>query len=163
VLDVAAGNGDGSAAMQKHFRSKLRCTLLDRKPAHLNGSSSRFPSVAGDATALPFRDRAFDVVICSLFAHHLEPDELIRFVQEALRVSSTAVLINDIRRSAVHLGLVYVSMPLYRSRVTRHDTVASVRRSYTPSEMSAILTRTSARSVEMHETLLYRMGAIAWK
>jgi ubiquinone/menaquinone biosynthesis C-methylase UbiE len=163
VLDVAAGNGDGSAAMQRLFATKLRCTLLDRKAAHLNGAAQKFPSVVADATALPFRDRSFDLVTCSLFAHHLEPEELHRFVEEALRASRVALLINDIRRSAVHLGLVYVSMPLYRSRVTRHDTIASVQRAYTPEEMQNMLRRSSARSVEVHETFLYRMGAIAWK
>jgi hypothetical protein len=163
VLEVAAGNGDGSASMQRHFGAKLRCTLLDRKAAHLNGSRQAFPSVVADALSMPFQDSVFDIVTCSLFAHHLEPDELHRFADEALRISRIALLINDIRRSAVHLGLVYLGMPLYRSRITRHDSVASVKRAYTSEEMKNILHRSSARTVEINDKLLYRMGAIAWK
>lgn len=163
LLDVGSATGDGPAAMQSRFGSRLCCTLLDRKPDHLNGTLSRFPAVAAEATSLPFSGETFDIVTCSLFAHHLEPEEFHQFAEEALRVTRGALLINDIRRSTLHLGLVYTSMPLYRSRLTRHDTVASVQRAYTPAEMEGMLCRTSAKSVEMHETFLYRMGAIAWK
>ena len=54
--------------------------------------------MAGDALALPFRDASFDLVSCNLFAHHLSPQELVRFVDEALRVCRVAVLINDLVR-----------------------------------------------------------------
>src|SRR5947199_5866128 len=36
-------------------------------------------------------------------------------------------LINDLVRSWLHLAFVYTGMPLYRSRLTRHDAPASVR------------------------------------
>jgi ubiquinone/menaquinone biosynthesis C-methylase UbiE len=137
--------------------------LLDRDPAHFNGAGSKATCVAGDALSLPFANNSFDFVICSLFIHHLEPDEIQLFTNESLRVCRTAFLINDLRRSYLHLGLVYAGMPLFRSRITRHDTVASVQRAYTTSEISEILKSTQASSVEMHNTYLYRMGAIAWK
>jgi hypothetical protein len=63
----------------------------------------------------------------------------------------------------LHLGLVYLGQPLFRSRITRHDTVVSVQRAYTASEMADILKATSATKVEIHDTYLYRMGVIAWK
>ena len=53
---------------------------------------SRFPSA----------DYSFDLVSCSLFAHHLEPTDLARFAIEALRVSRCAVLINDLVRHPLH-------------------------------------------------------------
>ena len=163
VLDVGAASGDGPDALQRTFKStRFNFTLLDRIPAHFNGTGSRMNCVGGDALALPFRDGAFDIVTCSLFAHHLEPDEMVTFAEEALRVSRIALFINDLRRSYVHLGLIYAGLPLF-GRVTRHDSVASVLRSYTPNEMKTMLERSRASSVEMHDTFLCRMGAIAWK
>ena len=53
-------------------------------------------AVAGDALALPFRDASFDLLSSTLFAHHLSPQELVQFVDEALRVCRVAVLINDL-------------------------------------------------------------------
>jgi len=58
--------------------------------------------------------------------------------------------------------LVYAGQPLFRSRVTRHDTVASVERAYTADELREILNDIPVRSLEFHNTYLYRMGVIAW-
>ncbi len=95
--------------------------------------------MVADALALPFQDGSFDVVSCSLFAHHLEPDDLSRFVNEALRVSRCAVLINDLIRHPLHVALVYAGFPLMRSYVSRVDGLASVRRAYVPDEVRQIL------------------------
>ena len=119
--------------------------------------------MAGDALALPFRDASFDLVSCNLFAHHLSPEAIVEFATEALRVCRVAVLINDLVREPLHLSLVYAGLPLYRSRLTRHDAPASVRQAYTPDEMRDLLARTSAARVEIHRHYLFRMGVIAWK
>lgn len=163
LLEVAAGSGyvpERTAAVLRRGGIEVRPTLLDRSPAHLNSSR---PAVAGDALALPFFDSSFDLVSCSLFAHHLEPDELLRFVGEALRVCRLAVLINDLIRHPLHLLLIYAGFPLYRSRLTRHDAVASVRRAYTMPEMDALLARAGAARLDFSRHYLFRMGVILWK
>ena len=119
--------------------------------------------MVADALALPFPTGAFDLVSCSLFAHHLEPGELARFAAEASRVSRCAVLINDLIRHPLHLALVYAGFPLMRSYVSRVDGVASVR-AYVPDEMRKILSNGSpARRVEISRHYLFRMGVILWK
>ena len=163
MLDVGGASGDSADQLQHRLRSRgvrLQYTILDRQAAHLNGTGWR---VKGDALSLPFCDGAFDVVTCSLLAHHLEPSDIRQFAEEALRVSRVAFLINDLRRSAFHLALVYGGYLFYRSGVTRHDAPVSVRRSYTVAEMRTMLAATSARAVEVYDRYLCRMGAIAWK
>jgi ubiquinone/menaquinone biosynthesis C-methylase UbiE len=134
--------------------------VLDRALSHL---SNGHPAVAGDALALPFRDASFDLLSCNLFAHHLSPQELVQFVDEALRVCRVAVLINDLVRHPLHMSLVYAGMPLYRSRLTRHDAPASVRQAYTPAEMKTLLAQSRVGRVEIHRHYLFRMGVIVWK
>jgi len=163
LLDVAAGSGDVAHAAQRQLAPRgirLSYMLLDSAASHLNGHR---PSIVANALALPFRECSFDLVSCSLFLHHLEPDEVRRFVNEALRVSRLAVLINDLRRSAIHLALVYAGFPLFRSRLTRHDAPASVRRAYRHTELRDILASTDAAHVEIVHHFLYRLGVIAWK
>jgi ubiquinone/menaquinone biosynthesis C-methylase UbiE len=116
-----------------------------------------------DALALPFADRSFDLVSCSLFAHHLEPTELARFAGEASRVCRDAVLINDLVRHPMHLALVYAAFPLMRSYVSRVDGLASVRRAYVPDEIQQMLSNGSGRKVEISRHFLFRMGVILWK
>jgi ubiquinone/menaquinone biosynthesis C-methylase UbiE len=167
LLEVAAGLGEvPDLAAQKLTRAgiTLDVTLLDRAPTHLPKGRR---AVAADALALPFPDDAFDLVGCTLFAHHLEPDQLILFVKEALRVSRSAVLINDLVRHPTHVALVYAGFPLMRSRISRFDGLASVRRSYVPEEIQAILasgfTEGSSPRIGIFRHWLYRMGVIAWK
>jgi len=167
LLEVAAGAGYVPQAASKRMRKsgvQLQVTLLDRAPSHLrSGSGNGTSAVAGDALALPFTDGSFDLVSCCLFAHHLEPRELVQFLNEGLRVCRTAVIINDVVRDPIHLALVYLSLPLYRSRFTRHDAPASVRRAYTIEEMYQMLQQTTAAKLDIRRHPLYRMGAIAWK
>jgi|SRR5271165_5945230 len=167
LLEVGAGAGYVPQAASQRMRTlgvELHVTLLDRAHSHLrNGSGNGTFAVAGDALALPFADASFDLVSCCLFAHHLEPRELVQFVNEGLRVCRTAVIINDVIRDPVHLALVYLSLPLYRSHFTHHDAPASVRRAYTITEMRQMLQQTTAATVEIGRHTLYRMGAMAWK
>ena len=162
-LDVGGATGDIAEMTNSSLANagiQSTATILDRAFTHLNG---RRPAVCGDALALPFRDDSFDVVASSLFAHHLEPEQLATFVREGLRVARQAVIINDLVRNPVHLALVYAGIPLYRSRLTRHDAVASVRRAYTLDELHTILGRSGVASTEIGVYYLFRMGAIAWK
>ncbi|MGH9670135.1 MAG: methyltransferase domain-containing protein [Terriglobales bacterium] len=164
LLDVAGATGELPALAREQLQQKnirLEVTVLDRAVSHLAGRKGS--SVVGNALALPFRDRSFDLVSCSLFVHHLEPPEVRQFVNEGLRVGRLATLINDIRRHPVHLALVYAGLPLYRSRLTRHDGPVSIRRAYTPEEMQAMLAQTSAARVDLSTHYLYRMGVIAWR
>jgi len=167
LLEVAAGFGEvPRAAAQQLARSgiTLDVTDLDRAQSHLRRGHR---ALVADALALPFRDRSFDLVGSSLFAHHLEPEELARFVREASRVSRLAVLINDLVRHPLHLALVYAGFPLMRSYVSRFDGVASVRRAYVPEEMRKILTSASpngpAPQLDFFRKYLFRMGVIVWK
>jgi len=165
VLEVASGFGEVPRVAAQQLASAgitLDVTLLDRSRLHLLPGKH---SLVADALALPFCDRAFDLVSCSLFAHHLEPCDLTRFVHEGLRVSRCAVLINDLIRHPLHLALVYAGFPLMRSYVSRVDGVASVRRAYVPEEMRKIISNGdgSACKVEISRHYLFRMGVIVWK
>ena len=167
LLEVAAGSGyvPEAARERLHHRGlRLQITSLDRAASHLNfhlNNGDR--AVAADALALPFRDAAFDLLSSNLFVHHLSPQEVVQFVNEALRVCRVAVLVNDLVRHPLHISLVYAGMPLYRSRLTRHDAPASVRQAYTVEEMQTLLAQTRAAKVEIHRHYLFRMGVIAWK
>jgi ubiquinone/menaquinone biosynthesis C-methylase UbiE len=170
LLEVAAGSGYVPLSVQRRLEKhgiQLEVTLLDRASSHLrNGdgnTANAARTVVADALALPFGDASFDLVGCCLFAHHLSPDQIVRFVNESLRVCRTAMLINDVVRHRLHLALIYAGMPLFHSRITRHDAVASVRRAYTSQEMIEILQRTNAARVEIHPHYLFRMGVIGWK
>jgi len=164
ILEVAAGFGEvprrASAQLAKQGIT-LDITDLDRQSSHLRRGHQ---AVVADALALPFGAASFDLVSCSLFAHHLAPRHLIRFGDEAMRVSRIAMLINDVIRHPLHLALVYAGFPLMRSYVSRVDGVTSVRRAYTPDEVQDILAAANAaHKIDISTHYLFRMGVIVWK
>lgn len=162
-LDVGGATGDMASEVQKslaRFGISLRPVVLDRAAGHLGAT---LPSVCGNALALPFRDASFDVVGSSLFAHHLEPEELLLFAAEGLRVARHAFLLDDLVRNALHFALAVAGRPIYRSRLTRHDAPVSVRRAYTVDEIRGILQPAGAAKIEIKTSFLFRMGVIAWK
>lgn len=164
LLEIGAGAGDVPLAARQKLAAagiELQVTLLDRRWSHL--PIGEVAAVAGEGLALPFRDNAFDVVSCSLFAHHFQPDSLRRLALEAMRVCRRAVVINDLVRSRLHLWLVYAGMPLFRSRITRHDAPSSVRNAYTIDEMRQVLAAVAGHRLVISRHYLYRMGAVLWK
>jgi ubiquinone/menaquinone biosynthesis C-methylase UbiE len=165
LLEVAAGDGfvpHRVAQDLSHAGIKLRSTLLDRSRAHLPRNGS-VPKIAADSLRLPFAGSSFDLVSCSLFLHHLSSEEIVQFAKESLRVARVAVLVNDLIRHPLHLALAYAGMPLYRSRITRHDAPASVKQAYTTNEMKALLLGGGASNTHVETHHFFRMGVIAWK
>jgi ubiquinone/menaquinone biosynthesis C-methylase UbiE len=170
LLEVASGSGDVPRIVAQRLAKRgirLDVTLLDSIRTHLGFHVDVSRALVADALALPFRDGQYDLVSCNLFAHHLEPDDLARFVSEALRVSRRAVLINDLVRHPLHVALVCAGFPLMRSRLARNDGLASVRRAYVPEEILEILsskvTADRPGQIEISRHYLFRMGVIVWK
>ena len=177
LLEVAAGLGEVPEIIRQKLLQRgitLDVTLLDLARSHLPGRDPAAEnhrglshSVVGDALALPFADGAFDVVSCSLFAHHLDPQQLQQFVREGLRVCRRAVLINDLIRHPLHLALAYAGYPMMLNRVAWLDGLTSVRRAYIPAEIRSMLASAfsaeTPAQVEISRNYLYRMGVIMWK
>lgn len=165
VLEVAAGDGYSIArAVERLKREDLEVAplCLDRREL-CRGVHCCEHAVVGNALELEFPPASFDFVSCGLFVHHLAPTQVINFVNGALAVARHAVLINDLRRSPLHLALVHTMMPVFRSPISLPDGLASVRQAYTPDELRALMGQTRAASTEIRTRYLFRMGAIAWK
>lgn len=143
VVDVGTGRGDIAVAFA---RAGWRATAVDRHPdvlaiaARIARSVPRLEVVAGDARALPFDDRSFDVAHASLLLHHLDPDEAVASLRELARVARRGVVLNDLRRGLLPLAATWATtVALTRSRVTRIDGMTSVRRAYTVAELDVLL------------------------
>jgi Methyltransferase domain len=172
LLEVAAGLGEVPQTVQQKLARRgisLDVTLLDRARSHLPAGNRipQNPGVVADALALPFGDGVFDLVSCSLFAHHLDAQQLAQFVREGLRVSRRALLINDLIRHPVHLALAFAGFPIMRSRVAWLDGLTSVQRAYVPDEIRSAFASAfppeAAAQVEISRNYLFRMGVIVWK
>jgi ubiquinone/menaquinone biosynthesis C-methylase UbiE len=167
TLDVGSGSGDvplGVASRLRRDGHKMSITFFDQHEHHLPQIDPADPSLhlaTGDALQLPFAENSFDIVSCSLFLHHLEPDQARRFAEQSLRVARHAVIINDLVRSQVHYSLLHLWRPFFRARTAYLDGLTSVHRAYTPAEIQEMFKGIGRVEVTRH--FFYRMGIVVWK
>jgi ubiquinone/menaquinone biosynthesis C-methylase UbiE len=165
ILDVATGGGDFPRAMAAWARRRgLRARILatDLSPEILGRAAAGAPSciefAVADARCLPFDDGAFDVVTCSLFLHHLEPDDAITSLNEMRRVARRGVIVNDLVRSWVgYLGGLVVPRMMSRNPIFRHDAPLSVRRAYTKDELATLADQAELRPIRFRGLPGYRV------
>jgi 2-polyprenyl-3-methyl-5-hydroxy-6-metoxy-1,4-benzoquinol methylase len=144
LLDVGAASGDMGNCVRQWYPS-ARVTSLDRIAFHLAASPP--PRVAGDAFALPFREKSFDFVFCSLFLHHFTDTEIVRLLAGFGAVARTAVLVIDLERNPI----AYYFVPWTRwvfgwDPVTVNDAAISVEAAFHPRELEAL-----AASAGLHQ------------
>ncbi len=101
-----------------------------------SGVGHRIGLVRGDARALPFPDRRFDVTISSTFLHHLTAEDAVIALREMARVSRHGLVVSDLRRGVLgYLAAQALAHTVWRRHTyTRHDGPVSMRAAYTPDE-----------------------------
>jgi SAM-dependent methyltransferase len=167
TLDIGSGSGDVPLGVADRLRQdghRMSITFFDQHEHHLPQIDPADPNLhlaTGDALQLPFAESSFDIVSCSLFLHHLEPDQARRFAEQSLKVARHAVIINDLVRSQLHYSLLHLYRPFFRARTAYLDGLTSVRRSYTPAEIGAMFQGLGRIDIIRH--FFYRMGIILWK
>ena len=145
ILDVGTGFADIPRALARWARrSSLRIQIdaIDHREAIVRlarRACASYPEIhvcRADALSLPYPDGAFRVVLASLVLHHMEGEEPVQLLRELYRVSSHAVLVNDLRRGTWPLWVTWAALHIVsRDRSIRHDGPLSVRRAFLPGEL----------------------------
>jgi hypothetical protein len=144
VVDVGGGRGDLAVEVVRWARRAgrpVRVLVCDTDAATLALARRRtaaYPEIAlvrADATALPLREGAADVVVTALTLHHLDRAAAAACLAE-MRAAAPLAVVNDLLRTRTSLALVWLVtrlLPLHP--VSRHDGPVSVRRAYSPGEL----------------------------
>ena len=160
VLDVAAGACDVSEALLR--RIPARIVVLDVNPKGLKFARKSSP-VVGDALDLPFRDHTFDVVMASLFFHHLSDDNCMRVLANMWRISKQLVLVNDLHRHPIaYWSIRALASAFSKSAMVRHDGPVSVLRAFRPHELLKIAERAGVPA-RIYRSFPFRLVLVAEK
>lgn len=156
ILDVGFGFGDSLHEIGRWAdRRKIRVDLCgvdinpwarevaERDPRR-DTRSIRFQT----ADVFSLEDEKFDLIISSLFTHHLSDQELVRFLGWMTRHSTLGWFINDLHRHPVpYIVIKLASRALGYSRMITNDGPISVARSFRRKEWREYL-RESGLSLE---------------
>lgn len=150
LLDVATGSGDIPVRLaQRAARAgvSLRVEACDVSESALRVAQHR-ARACGVALTTHHRDvlreelpGGFDLVVSSLFLHHLTRDEAVRVLRSMRRAAGAggSVIISDLRRCRSGLVLAWAaSRVLSRSSVVHSDAVQSVRAAWTDVELAEL-------------------------
>ncbi len=140
VLDVAAGTGHAARRLAPSVRAVVAVDATSAMLAAGQASARReghrnIVFMRGDATALPFIDGAFDIVICRFAVHHFpSPDPALAEMRRCLRPGGGRLAIADLVADP-DPGIAGVQNELERRRDPSHT------RMLTASELSSAVAR----------------------
>jgi SAM-dependent methyltransferase len=150
ILDLATGSGDLPLGLWRRARGRgliqdilgvdisERAVEIARRRADTVGASSsetevRFQTMDVLSERLP---DSFDVIVASLFLHHLDESEAVALLAKMAAASQKLVLVNDLVRNRRNLVLVALGARLLTSsRVVHTDASLSVRAAFTVAEL----------------------------
>ncbi len=144
VLDLATGSGELAIGLWAHAHEK-QCDLriagcdfsevaiqIAKDSAQRAGAPVDFFRMDVLKDDLP---QDYDVIMTSLFTHHLSEDEVVDLMRRMKSAAKKMVVINDLERSHLNYALVWLATRLLtNSPVVRFDGPASVRNAFTAGE-----------------------------
>jgi 2-polyprenyl-3-methyl-5-hydroxy-6-metoxy-1,4-benzoquinol methylase len=166
VLDIGSGGGDLARLLtlwSRRDRLKIDVTGIDPDSrahsfaaATVHSPNVRF--VQAGSAGLVREGQQFDVVISNHVIHHLQPAELAQFLGDSQALARRLCLHNDLRRSTAAYALFALAALPFRGSFIRADGLVSIRRSYTPAELTAAAPPGwhVQRHAPFHQVLIHR-------
>jgi ubiquinone/menaquinone biosynthesis C-methylase UbiE len=162
LLDVGAASGDTARAIHAVFP---HCRITSFDYSAINIEQAPQPKVIGNAFALPFMAESFDYVLCSLFLHHFQDEQVIALLRSFYALARRAVMVFDLERSIVP----YLFLPATRylfdwKSITVRDGMISVRASFRKAELRTLAEKAGLRNIEVtaHRPA-FRISLVAFK
>lgn len=145
ILDIASGAGDvliGVWQRAKKANVAIELQGLDfsdkaiafaRRRSQQTGASITFSKADVLNDELP---QDYDVVMCSLFLHHLTEPQAVSLLQHMQAATQGIVLVNDLRRVRLGYLLAWVASRMFtRSHVVHTDALLSIKSAFTIDEV----------------------------
>lgn len=166
VLDVATGGGDLPIWLWKKSQRSgidLKITGLDVSERAVGFAADLAQKAAAEvqferrnvlADALP---EGYDVVISSLFLHHLKEDDAVQLIRSMAKGAEQLFLINDLLRHRRAWLLANVASKTFtRSEVVHSDAVQSVKAAFSWEEIQGIARRSEVPSIRISRKWPFR-------
>jgi SAM-dependent methyltransferase len=164
ILDVGSGHGDMLRKIARWAsKRKLAVTLtgIDLSPwsakAALEAPATDPPILYLTGDLFDFRGVA-DVVLSSLFTHHLDDITVVRFIEWQEQTARTGWFINDLRRHPLpYHGFGLLAAVMRWHPFVRHDGPVSISRAFTRADWGQALSQAGAREAAIEGWFPFRL------
>ncbi|PIQ22444.1 MAG: SAM-dependent methyltransferase [Cytophagales bacterium CG18_big_fil_WC_8_21_14_2_50_42_9] len=111
-----------------------------------------------------FKQKQFDIIICSLFCHHFTTQELISLFSQLQQQAHLAVIINDIHRHPLaYYSIKWLTQVFSGSYLVKNDAPLSVLRAFRKSEIQHILGAAGITNFSLQWQWAFRWRLIIYK
>jgi SAM-dependent methyltransferase len=147
ILDVACGYGDTLRRIERWARMRgiaVELTGLDLNPDAIAIATEATPSTSAIRWVVSdvFRfqpDKPVQLIVSSLFTHHLTETDVVRFVQWMESNAQFGWFINDLSRAAIPYHLLRIFSKIAGlHHFVQHDGPVSIARSFVPEDWRRI-------------------------
>ncbi|MBV8052127.1 MAG: methyltransferase domain-containing protein [Acidobacteriaceae bacterium] len=162
LLDIGSASGDTARTIKATY-PRSRVVSFDYNATNI--AAAPRPKIIGNAFALPFAPASFDYVLCSLFLHHFQNEQVVELLRNFFAAAHKALLVCDLERNVIpFLFLPATKYVMNWKKVTVHDGMISVRASFTDEELKSLAEQAGIASCEtsVHRPA-FRISMIARK
>lgn len=153
ILDVGSGGGDMLRQidnMAKHDSYNVKLIGVDMNPWSKKSAETSFPiSSTRYETSNVFTfnvEEPVEIVICALFTHHLNDEQIIQFLRWIDEKATVGWFISDLHRHRLPYYFIKIMTKMFsRNRLIRNDAPLSVARSFTFSDWRRLLERANVK------------------
>jgi 2-polyprenyl-3-methyl-5-hydroxy-6-metoxy-1,4-benzoquinol methylase len=173
ILDVGSGGGDTLrviADWAKNKKINISLTGIDINPVMTNYAKVQSVAYSNidfktynffDDTLL---DMKYDVVMCNLFCHHFDKNELVKLIIRMKVICKSFVIVNDIHRHwFAYYSIKFITKLFSKSYMVKYDAPLSVARSLSRNEWNEILSLSGVSNAKMKWCWAWRWQIIIKK
>ena len=160
IVDLGCGNGDVLRDVSKFGRKNnysFKLIGIDANPAaidyarELSKEYSELSFKTIDILSEDFKKQSYDVVLCTLFLHHLKNEELISFLKKTTENATIGVVVNDLHRHKLAYYLFKLIGFFIKNKMVRQDGLTSVLRAFKRKDLESI-----AKEIKVHFSIEWK-------
>ena len=147
IIDLGCGHGDILRDIAKFGRKNdytFRLVGIDANIAaiayakELSKEYSELSFKAIDIFSEDFKKQSYDIVLCTLFLHHLKNNELISFLKTTIEKATIGVVCNDLHRHKLAYYLFKFIGFFVKNKMIREDGLTSILRAFKKKDLEKI-------------------------
>jgi len=148
IVDLGCGNGDMLRVVAKLARKQGRTVKLIGIDAnrftveYARKKSTSYPEISYILDAVPsitFSNLQYDVLLSTLFFHHLTDEEITTCLTEITAKASIGVVINDLHRNEIAIFLFKLLTLFIPNPMIRQDGITSIKKGFKRSDLNAFV------------------------
>jgi 2-polyprenyl-3-methyl-5-hydroxy-6-metoxy-1,4-benzoquinol methylase len=166
IVDIGCGNGDMLRAIADYgLNNGIKFNLIGIDAnnftiKHATSLSLNYTNIryyCEDIFAPSFKERKYDIVLCTLTLHHFKDAEILTIIDTFYKNSSLGIVINDLHRSAIAYRLFQGLCFVFRlNDMSREDGLTSILRGFKKEELITYSKKINFKKYTIHWKWAFR-------